>query len=45
LIRIKDLNVDLGEFILKEVNLKVEDGEYFVVLGPTGRVRAFFWRP
>lgn len=36
MIRIKDLNVDLGEFILKEVNLKVEDGEYFVVLGPTG---------
>ena len=36
MIRIEDLTVDLGEFILKEVNLEIERGEYFVVLGPTG---------
>jgi molybdopterin-binding protein len=36
LIRIEDLTVDLGEFILKDINLEIERGEYFVVLGPTG---------
>jgi molybdopterin-binding protein len=36
LIRIEDLTVDLGEFILRDINLKIERGEYFVVLGPTG---------
>jgi molybdopterin-binding protein len=36
LIRIEDLTVDLGEFILKDVNLEIKRGEYFVVLGPTG---------
>ena len=28
--------MDLGEFILKDINLEIERGEYFVVLGPTG---------
>lgn len=36
MIRIEDLTVDLGEFILKDVNLEIKRGEYFVVLGPTG---------
>ena len=36
MIRIEDLTVELGEFILKDVNLEIEPGEYFVVLGPTG---------
>jgi molybdopterin-binding protein len=36
LIRIEDLTVDLGEFSLKDVNLEIKRGEYFVVLGPTG---------
>jgi ABC-type sugar transport system ATPase subunit len=36
LIRIKDLTVDLGEFVLKGVNIEIERGEYFVVVGPTG---------
>ncbi len=36
MIRIEDLTVDLGEFILKDINLEIERGEYFVVLGPTG---------
>ena len=34
--RIEDLTVDLAEFILKDVNLEIKRGEYFVVLGPTG---------
>ncbi|MFV9676709.1 MAG: ATP-binding cassette domain-containing protein [Methanosarcinales archaeon] len=36
MIRIVDLTVDLAEFILKDVNLEIKRGEYFVVLGPTG---------
>jgi ABC-type sugar transport system ATPase subunit len=36
MIRIKDLSVDRGEFRLKEINLSIEDREYFVILGPTG---------
>lgn len=36
MIRIVDLTVDLTEFILKDVNLEIKRGEYFVVLGPTG---------
>jgi len=35
-IEIKNLSVDLGNFLLEEVNLKVEKGEYFIILGPTG---------
>lgn len=36
MIRIKDLSIELGEFYLDNINLSIEDGEYFVVLGPTG---------
>ena len=36
MIEIKDLSIELGEFSLKDVNLSIEDGEYFIVLGPTG---------
>ena len=36
MIKIKDLSIELGEFSLKDVNLSIEDGEYFIVLGPTG---------
>ncbi len=36
MIEIKGLTVDLGDFLLKEVDLKVEKGEYFIILGPTG---------
>lgn len=30
------LTADLGEFTLREVDFRVGDGEYFVVVGPTG---------
>ncbi len=36
MLEIKDLSADLGEFSMKNINLKVEDAQYFVILGPTG---------
>jgi len=36
MIRIRDLCVALGDFTLKNANLEVADGEYMVVVGPTG---------
>lgn len=36
MIEIKNLSIDLGEFFLKDINLAIGDGEYFVILGPTG---------
>ncbi len=36
MIRIKDLSKDWKEFRLKNINLEIKKGEYFVILGPTG---------
>ena len=36
MIEIKDLSLHLGNFSLRNTDLTVDDGEYFVVLGPTG---------
>ena len=36
MIRLKNLYVDLRRFSLQDINLEVEPGEYFIVLGPTG---------
>ena len=36
MIEVRDLSIRLGEFHLREINLRVEEGEYFVILGPTG---------
>lgn len=36
MIKIKNLCVDLGDFLLYDINFTVSEGEYFVVLGPTG---------
>lgn len=36
MIEIKGLSLRLGEFNLKDINLSIGDGEYFVILGPTG---------
>ncbi len=35
-IRLENVNKKLGDFHLKNLNLKVGDGEYFVLLGPSG---------
>jgi len=36
MIEIKRLSLHLGSFSLKDINLTIEDREYFVILGPTG---------
>lgn len=36
MIEVKDLRLNVGNFSLKGINLDVRDGEYFVLLGPTG---------
>ena len=36
MIRIENISKDLGEFKLNDVTLHVNDGEYFIILGPTG---------
>jgi ABC-type sugar transport system ATPase subunit len=36
MLEVNDLCVQMGKFFLKNVNLEVRDGEYFVLLGPTG---------
>jgi molybdopterin-binding protein len=36
MIEIRNLSVDLGEFILSDVSLTIEEGDYFIILGPTG---------
>jgi len=36
MIGVRKLRVSLGEFLLGDVNLDIESGEYMIVLGPTG---------
>ncbi len=36
MIEIRDLCVDLGSFSIKDATMDVQDGEYFILLGPTG---------
>ncbi|MBN1620042.1 ABC transporter ATP-binding protein [candidate division WOR-3 bacterium] len=36
MIEISGLKVDLGNFALRDIDLQIERGEYFIVLGPTG---------
>jgi ABC-type sugar transport system ATPase subunit len=36
MIKVRNLWVDLGDFVLRGANLDISNGEYFVVLGPTG---------
>ena len=36
MIEIKNLSLSLGDFSLNDINLTIGDGEYFVILGPTG---------
>ena len=35
-LEVENLNVNLGEFHLKDINLEIERGEYVVLIGPTG---------
>ena len=36
MIQITNLSINLGDFQLRDINLTVNDGEYFIILGPTG---------
>lgn len=36
MIEIQDLSIDLGSFLLKSLSLRVEPGEFFMVVGPSG---------
>jgi molybdate transport system ATP-binding protein/molybdate/tungstate transport system ATP-binding protein len=36
MISLSNISKDLGEFVLKDVSLEIERGEYFMILGPTG---------
>jgi len=36
MIEVKNLYVDLGEFVLTDISLNIEEGEYVIILGPTG---------
>ncbi len=36
MIEIKNLSIGLGNFSLSNINLAIDDREYFVILGPTG---------
>jgi ABC-type Fe3+/spermidine/putrescine transport system ATPase subunit len=36
MIAIKDLSVHVGDFSLSDIDLQIDDQEYFVILGPTG---------
>lgn len=36
MIKIDNISKNLGEFFLKDVTLDIEDGTYFMILGPTG---------
>ncbi len=36
MIVIKNLKVNLGDFLLQDINLTINSGEYFIILGPTG---------
>ena len=36
MLEVKELCVEIGKFFLKDIALEVDDGEYFVLLGPTG---------
>ena len=35
-LEVEDLNINLGEFKLIDVNLKVKKGDYLTIIGPTG---------
>lgn len=36
MVRVENISKNLGEFFLKNVSLDVSDGEYLMILGPTG---------
>ncbi|WP_457612997.1 ABC transporter ATP-binding protein [Methanocaldococcus sp.] len=35
-LEVKNISIELGEFKLKDINLKVKKGDYLTIIGPTG---------
>lgn len=42
MIKIKDLHVHLGEFHLRDIDLSIDEGDFFVLMGPTGAGKTVF---
>jgi|WetSurMetagenome_2_1015567.scaffolds.fasta_scaffold116054_2 ABC-type sugar transport system ATPase subunit len=42
MIEIKNLSIHMGDFFLKNLNLTIQDKEYFVLLGPSGAGKTVF---
>ncbi len=42
MIEIKDLSIHIGGFSLQNLNLSIQDREYFVILGPSGAGKTVF---
>ena len=42
MLKIKNISLDLGDFSLKNINLNIPLGEYFVILGPSGNGKTVF---
>jgi ABC-type sugar transport system ATPase subunit len=36
MIKLVDVSLDIGNFSLKNINLEVSKGDYFILVGPTG---------
>ncbi len=36
MISLENIHIDLGEFHLKDINLEVEENEFFIIMGPSG---------
>ncbi len=36
MIKIENLNIHLGKFNLRDINLNIEENEFFILMGPTG---------
>lgn len=42
MLKVKNISLDLGEFSLKNINLNIPLGKYFVILGPSGNGKTVF---
>jgi ABC-type sugar transport system ATPase subunit len=42
MIEVKNLSIQIGEFSLKNLNLSINDHEYFIILGPSGAGKTVF---
>ena len=44
MITVKDVEYKIGEFFLNTINLSIRQGEYFVILGPSGNGKTVLLR-